>query len=183
MAHVSRTNTSWSNRFLLHLTRFLDHPWVDRYLPTRLHPWRRQVRRHVINHSVIPALVAAQENNVGIVEAWAAPSTSTDEILRWYDEQIASVPREIPRDLPFNLFKMMVVACSEQEWEAAEAAASDVLLPEDRLIAIWQGNRTAWWAEGRAYLATAIPSDHSGLAVTCNRLGATFWSIAYTPKE
>lgn len=68
----------------------------------------------------------------------------------------------------------MVVRCTADAWEAAEASEAAVQLPAERHLATWNGHRLHWWWDGREYSPAAIPTSHDRLYIAVNTVGAAF---------
>ncbi|HEU5099344.1 MAG TPA: hypothetical protein VFU22_10010 [Roseiflexaceae bacterium] len=68
----------------------------------------------------------------------------------------------------------MLVRCTADEWNAAEASETAVQLPTERHLVTWDGHRSLWWWGGRDSIAAAIPATHDGLYIAVNTVGAAF---------
>jgi hypothetical protein len=159
---------------LLNWLAWLRWPWS----PNWFQSWQRRQQRAELERTLMPAVLAAQADGVGISQAWAEPGTLTDEIMQWCDAEIRAAPGSGAASA--DLVRIMVAHCTIEEWQAAEAGLS-VQLPSERHVISWSGLRTQWWQDGRAAIAAAVPDDHDGLFVAVNTVGAAFQAALQPP--
>lgn len=114
---------------------------------------------------LIPALMAAQEANVGLHDAWAEPTTPPTAIVAWFDAQIASVPTPVAS---MDLIRIGLVRCTLDEWEQGDTGT--IVLTGERILVEWQGHRTLWERDARPQIVAAITPDHDGLYCLINGL-------------
>ena len=100
------------------------------------------------------------------------PGTPAEEILHWCEEHIRAAPS--PPEVAADLLRVMLVRCTADEWDAAEASETAIQLPAGRHLATWNGQRSHWWWDGRESIAAAIPATHDGLYIAVNTVGAAF---------
>jgi len=143
-------------------------PWS----PAWFQAWQHRRRIAYLQRTQIPAILAAQADGVGITEGWAPPGTPAEEILHWCEEYIRAAP--CPAQASVAQLRVMLVRCTADEWDAAEASEGAVQLPAERHLATWNGHRSHWWWDGRDYIAAAIPISHDGLYIAVNTVGAAF---------
>ncbi len=136
------------------------HPLT--WAPQWVQAWRQRHIARVGEARIIPRLLAAQAQGVGITDGWVEPGTPRQEILTWFDEQLAATPR-----VPLDVFRMVVARCAPEEQGHG--------LSSDAVIVNWQGMRAAWWSEGRDQVAAAIADHHNGLYLVASGAGHT-WS-------
>jgi hypothetical protein len=149
--------------------------WFWTYAPAWLQRKREAAIKRYVREHVIAPMAEAQAQGVGIVRAWAEPGTRAEDILEWFDDQLASVPRGVPLDCEFNRFRFFVVRCTPAEWQTVQAGTT-VTAPRDRLLLTWEGQRSDWWRDGRDTVARICAADHPGLYLVANRLGAAFYA-------
>ena len=146
---------------IMHITLWLcNHRLL--WAPQWIQVWRERHIARAGEQRIIPRLLAAQAQGIGITHAWVEPGTSREEILAWFDDQIAATPR-----VPLDVFRMVVARCAPEE--------QGQQLADDAVLANWQGLRISWWSEGRDQLAAAIADDHYGLYLVASGAGHT-WS-------
>ena len=115
---------------------------------------------------LIPALIAAQEANSGLHDAWAEPTTPPADILAWFEAQVASVPSPIAS---MDLIRIGLVRCTLEEWEQGDTGK--IVLTGERILVEWEGHRSVWERDARPQLIAAITPDHDGLYCLINGLG------------
>lgn len=112
---------------------------------------------------VWPQVFAADEAGHGLTwRIW--PSTTTpQQIMEWYDDQIYQSSSSITS---LNWFRVFLIRCTAEE--AAHAQATGASLPADHLLLEWTGHRLTWWTEGRQQFQAAMTADHAGLYTVIN---------------
>lgn len=112
----------------------------------------------------------AQSEGIGYEDIWAEPGMPPADVLGWFDDQLAVAP-----PLPIaglDLIRVAIAHCSESAWTIAAHTGAEPALPEGAIVADWMGPRSAWPTVGRAALVAAVPTEHNGLYLVCNHVGA-----------
>lgn len=118
------------------------------------------------NEQWVKRMTAADQAGAGLIQQWAAPGTSTDKVLRWFDDTISSTPRG-PLSAEHDFVSTFLVDVRTEE--VGNLDPDETLTgPQDRLLAKWEGTRLDWWREGRDRIAAAIPAEHQGLGLVVN---------------
>lgn len=139
--------------------------------PEHPHWLRAIIHRHFYHYNVktvVPLIMAAQDEGIGLHEVWAEPGTSIDEMMTWFDDRIRETPHQ--RIAGLDLFRVAVVACPESLWTSDDP----IDFPPSAFLADWHGPRTAWIAEGRAVITSTLHHipDHQGLYLVVNGVSA-----------
>ena len=136
------------------------HPeWWCRALDQFFERWKTQWLNHMI---------AADEAGAGLMQEWASPGTSADEVLGWFDDTICAAPRGLLNP-EIDFVAVFLVDVRAEEIETTPDGET-VTVPEERLFARWEGMRRDWWRVGRDQIAAAIPVEHQSLSLVVNAM-------------
>ena len=152
--------------------------WFWRSAPAWLRRRREAAIDRYFQQHVVAAMAAAQANGIGIVHTWAAPGTPVADILDWFDDQLATVPRVVLHDCALNRFRFFIVRCTPAEWQAVQAGRR-LSVPREQLLLTWEGQRADWWRAGHDAVAAVCADDHPGLYLVANRLGESFYAALH----
>ena len=139
-----------------------QHPAWLRTLYDRYMSWR-------IRSELIPAMLAAQETKISLMDGWMPPATTPQAIL---DEITTTLAPDPAVSVPgFDLVRVLIAHCPTDVWEAAADQPMPGILPQESLIVAWEGPRQQWPSVGYAVVQEALPIDHDGIYLMVNRFG------------
>ena len=109
---------------------------------------------------------ATRAQNPILVQHWVDADTPHDEILSWFDYQLAVAPL---RSHLYVLNEQRVFLVDAPAAEHHNRLAGFSFAADDApVIVTWQGKQSEWYSGGRDTIRAAIPIHHLGLALVVN---------------